>query len=431
VSSIFRSNQRLMAKLALFEDAGVLHLKPLVHTRPAFDLRPGILSVRQRLELDLGKEADVLICRREVEPFMGHEAPGVVTRSLVDHGGSLLVNGRLLAAPADLTYSWRMLLEEGGKVPDKSTVWLSDGTVVAAWLPDSVSWEVAGAWPEFDESFEVVTVRARFLRRLWDLTSHTGAFISEDASAMGVRGVSDEAVVYERVVSAGHHFVAVGPGAVIEPGVVFVSEDGPIVVEPNAHVMAGAILRGPCHVGKGSHVRMGARLSATSVGEQCRVGGEVSNSVFHAFSNKAHDGYVGNSYIGAWCNLGADTNTSNLRNDYGEVTLFSEETGRYEASGQQFLGLIMGDHSRSGINTMFNTGTVVGVGCNVFGAGYQPRRIPSFSWGGKDRLMAYRPERAFESMRAMMARREQMLRDEEETALRTLFESSHPSGDSR
>ncbi len=419
-----------MAKLALFEDAGVLHLKPLVHTRPVFELRPGILSIRKRLELDLGREADFLVCRREVDAFMGHESPGVVTRSVADPDGCLLVNGRLIAVSADLTSTWRRMLEEGSERPDRSTVWISGATVAAAWLPPSTTLEVAASWPEFGRSFEVVAANSKFLERLWDLTSSTGAFISEDASAMGVRGVSDEAMVYEQVVSAGHHFVAVGPGAVIEPGVIFVSEDGPIVVEPNAHVMAGAILRGPCHIGEGSHVRMGARLSATSLGEHCRVGGEVSNSVFHSFANKSHDGYVGNSYVGAWCNLGADTNTSNLRNDYGEVTLFSEETGKYEASGQQFIGLVMGDHSRSGINTMFNTGTVVGVACNVFGAGYQPRHIPSFSWGGKERLMTYRPERALESMRAMMARRGRRLTDVEERAFRRLFESLHPTYDS-
>jgi hypothetical protein len=151
----------------------------------------------------------------------------------------------------------------------------------------------------------------------------------------------------------------------------------------------------------------------------------VSNSIFHAFCNKAHDGYVGNSYIGAWCNLGADTNTSNLRNDYGEVTLFNEHTRVYEHSGQQFLGLVMGDHSRSGINTMFNTGTVVGLSSNVFGAGYQPRHIPSFSWGGKERRMAYRPDRAFASIRAMMVRRGHDLSFDEEQALLRVYEMEH------
>jgi len=167
---------------------------------------------------------------------------------------------------------------------------------------------------------------------------------------------------------------------------------------------------------------MGARVGSSSLGDECRVGGEVSNSVLLGFSNKAHDGYVGNSYIGAWCNIGADTNTSNLRNDYGEVTLYNEHLRKYESSGRQFVGLIMGDHSRSGINTMFNTGTVVGLACNVFGAGYQPRHIPSYSWGGRDRIVVYRPEKAFASARAMMARRGRELSPEEETALLAVYE---------
>lgn len=420
-----------MPTLAFFEDEAVAHLKPLVYTRPVYDLRAGILPLRNRIELDLGHHADLLLSRPEVRALANLEGNGRPQTSFPpeDREATLFVNGRLLAAETPLIAEWRALLEGGGESPGWGRCWRNRDTILAAWCPASQTVEITKGIPDFD-GFDVVDVEhVRVLERLWDLVGDVGRFIGDDASAMGVRGVSDDAVVSGEAILAGAHFMAVGPGAVVEPGAILVSEDGPVIVERDARIMAGAILRGPCHIGKGSQVKMGARVASSSLGEECRVGGEVSNSVLFAFSNKAHDGYVGNSYVSAWCNIGADTNTSNLRNDYGEVTLYNEHLGKYEPSGRQFVGLIMGDHSRSGINTMFNTATVVGLACNVFGAGYQPRHIPSFSWGGKDRFMVNRPEKALASCRAMMARRGKELSAEEEAALLAVYESQ-PSGSS-
>lgn len=413
-----------MPTLAFFEDDHVNHLKPIVYTRPVFDLRAGILSLRHRIELDLGYHADFLLARAEVLPLAEVDANGLPNRSLPPDrtDPTLFVNGRVLTAPAVILGAWRALLEGAGDSPGDPRVWSSGGHVAAAWVPASSTVSVDNGIPQFDGHEQIEVEGVRFIERLWDLTCEVARFIEDDASALGIRGVSDEAHVSPHAVLDGGHFMAIGPEAVVEAGAVLQSEDGPVIVEAGARVLAGAVLRGPCHVGKRSQVRMGARIASTSIGAECRVGGEISNSIVIGYSNKAHDGYVGNSYIGAWCNLGADTNTSNLRNDYGEVSLFNEHTRKYEASGQQFVGLFMGDHSRSGINTMFNTGTVVGVGCNVFGAGYQPRHIPSFSWGGKDRLVRYQPEKAFASMRAMMARRGRTLGEDEEAVLRQVYE---------
>ena len=413
-----------MPDLALFEDEGVNHLKPIIYTRPVFDLRVGILSLRHRIELDLARRADYVLARPEVLPLAKTDGNGLPRRSGPNDPNepSLLVNGRLLAASRSLLGEWRALLQGNGQSQGEARAWMSGDVVAAAWVPPTRPISLEAGLPRFDGLERVEVTDIQFLDRLWDLTSNVGRYIDDDASAMGIRGVSDDAVVSAHSVLAGNHFMAVGPHAVVEAGAVLLSDDGPVIVEADARVMAGAILRGPCHIGRGAHVRMGARISATSAGEQCRVGGEISNSVLLAFTNKSHDGYLGNSYIGAWCNLGADTNTSNLRNDYGEVILYNEHLRQYEPSGRQFVGLVMGDHSRSGINTMFNTGTVVGLSCNIFGAGYQPRHIPSFSWGGLERLVDYSPEKAFTSMREMMARRGETLSPEEEGVLREVYE---------
>lgn len=185
------------------------------------------------------------------------------------------------------------------------------------------------------------------------------------------------------------------------------TETGPIFIGKNAEIMEGAVIRGPFSLGESSTVKMGAKIyGATTVGAHCKVGGEVNNVVMHDYSNKGHDGFLGNSVIGSWCNLGADTNTSNLKNNYGHVRVWNYDTEAMEDTGRQFHGLIMGDHSKTGINTMLNTGTVIGVSANVFGGGFPPKFIPSFRWGSPESgFEAYRPDKAMEAATAMMARR--------------------------
>jgi UDP-N-acetylglucosamine diphosphorylase/glucosamine-1-phosphate N-acetyltransferase len=170
---------------------------------------------------------------------------------------------------------------------------------------------------------------------------------------------------------------------------------------------------------------MGTKIyGATTLGPHCKVGGELNNVVLFGYSNKGHDGFLGNSVIGEWCNLGADTNNSNLKNNYGEVKVWNYASEKLENSKLQFCGLFMGDHSKCGINTMFNTGTVVGVAANIFGAGFPPKFIPSFSWGGAENFVTYRPEEAVEAAERMMSRRKIELSDDDEQILRTVFEQS-------
>ena len=203
------------------------------------------------------------------------------------------------------------------------------------------------------------------------------------------------------------------------------AEDGPIYIGKNAQIHEGAIIKDAFALCEGSHVNMGAKIKGDStIGPYSKVGGEISNSVIFGYSNKGHDGFLGNSVIGEWCNLGADTNTSNLKNNYTAVKLWNYNTGRFANTGLQFCGLMMGDHAKCGINTMFNTGTVVGVGANVFGSGYPRNFVPSFAWGGASGLTTFQLSKFYEVAEAVMKRRGVELDDSEREMLHTIFEDT-------
>jgi UDP-N-acetylglucosamine diphosphorylase/glucosamine-1-phosphate N-acetyltransferase len=196
-------------------------------------------------------------------------------------------------------------------------------------------------------------------------------------------------------IKSGKFPVYVEEGATIENCYINSSE-GPVYIGKNAHIMQGSMLRGPFAICENSVVKMGAKIyGGTTIGPFCKVGGEINNSVFFGYSSKVHDGFLGNSIIGQWCNLGADTNNSNLKNNYDDVKIWNYGSESFLQTGLQFCGLIMGDHSKCGINTMFNTGTVVGVGANIFGSGFPRNFIPSFSWGGSSGFIIHKLEKFF------------------------------------
>ena len=272
-----------------------------------------------------------------------------------------------------------------------------------------------------DSSKEVVYNGAlRMLNYVEDIFIHAEAEIISDVEIAQQTGSFQDISGTNSVVGA--------PGQVyLEEGVkmeccILNVENGPIYIAKGAHVMEGSLLRGPLTIGQGSVIKMGAKIyGKTSIGPWCKVGGEVSNSVILGYSNKGHDGYMGNSVIGEWCNWGADTNSSNLKNNYTHVKLWDYSTERFRATDQQFAGLIMGDHSKTGINTMFNTGTVVGVSANIFGSGFPRNFIPSFSWGGANGYKTYQVVKAIETAEAVKKRRKLSLSDIEKTILEHLF----------
>lgn len=271
----------------------------------------------------------------------------------------------------------------------------------------------------------------------WEVLDHPIDWFAKAGQAIDMsRGYASRKWQAVSGVDCPNHVTIVGPtdDLLISPGVALTActlntTTGPIYLGPGSEVQEGAHIRGPFILGEHSTIKMGAKIyGPTIVGPHCKVGGEVSNSVFLGFSNKGHDGFVGNSVIGRWCNLGADTNTSNLKNTYGQVKVYDHAQGGLVDSGLQFCGLIMGDHSKCGINTMFNTGTVVGIGCNIYDSGFPPKHVPNFSWGSaRGGWVPHDLEKMLDTARAVLARRGIALDDTMELRIRAAHLAAFPT----
>jgi len=265
---------------------------------------------------------------------------------------------------------------------------------------------------------------------LWDIFSLNGEEIKNDFDRMVTTQRGQESrkeieilkQIKESNVKIGNYPIHIEEGAKVNQSILNTT-DGPIYIGKDAEIMEGSMVRGPFAMCNNSVLKMGSKIyGPTTLGPFCKVGGEVNNSVFFGYSSKAHDGFLGNSVIGEWCNLGADTNNSNLKNNYAEVKIWNYKTELFKKTGLQFCGLIMADHSKCGINTMFNTGTVVGVSSNIFGSGFLRNFIPSFSWGGNSGFTTYKTNKVFEVAQIVMKRRNMEFTDTDKSILEKVFE---------
>jgi UDP-N-acetylglucosamine diphosphorylase/glucosamine-1-phosphate N-acetyltransferase len=242
------------------------------------------------------------------------------------------------------------------------------------------------------------------LNDIWDIFQKNGEILIEDFNFY-TKNRKSQKLSDSNTIIGDKNLIFLEENAIVEASILN-TNSGPIYIGKNAEVMEGSIIRGPFALCDNAGTKMGAKIyGPTTIGPFCKVGGEVSNVVFQSYSNKGHDGFLGNSIIGEWCNLGADTNSSNLKNNYSKLKVYSFETKDFEKTNLQFLGLIMGDHSKCGINTMFNTATVVGVSANIFGGDFPPKFIPNFSWGGSDGFEKFDLQKAILVSKAMMERR--------------------------
>lgn len=276
---------------------------------------------------------------------------------------------------------------------------------------------------DFD-SYEIIeyTDEVIKLEHVWDIFKKNDAALREDFELLTEGRKSAPIPASVNTIEPENIFIE--EGAKLE-FVTLNASTGPIYIGKDTEIMEGSIIRGPFALCEGAVVKLGAKVyGATTVGPECRIGGEVSNSVLFGYSNKGHDGFLGNSVLGEWCNLGADTNNSNLKNNYEEVKLWSYEKSGFVKTGLQFCGLMMGDHSKSGINTMFNTGTVVGVCANIFGSGFPRNFIPSFSWGGATGMVTYDVKKAFETARIVMSRRNVEFTPQDEAILAEVYQQT-------
>jgi len=402
----------MITNLCIFEDDHFQSLHPLSLTRPVFDLRCGMTSLREKIAQRFSGLSLYLSCRdylagqlRETNPeAFVNERPG--SRSLV-------VNGRFMF-DGDLP-----------AITGADAIWKNRGKVVAAVLSENRIANLPAAGGGFSlpaglEAAEYHEVSGTWIEYPWDLVHNNSREIAKDFVTQN-RGGQILGKLYPGVTLLNEEMIHVAAGAKIKPGVVLDAEAGPIYVDREATILPNAVLEGPVYVGANSIIKAGAKIyEGTSIGAVCKVGGEVEESIIHGHSNKQHEGFLGHAYLGEWVNIGADSANSDLKNNYGTVKVLID--GKLVDSGSLFVGLFVGDHTKCGINTMFNTGTVVGVMSNVFGAGYSAKFIPSFAWGGIESLATHDLEKAIATARRVMVRRRQDLTQAQELVLRRVYE---------
>lgn len=345
--------------LIFFDDKYTEHLLPLTFYRPTAKLLTGIMTTAERWQKIFNANGSYL-----TRPWLSEKFP------LLIGDDNLIINGRAL--PDD------NLIREIHDLKTGECLMIEDVMIAARTDQQYMEKPLAGFGLK---DFVVKRIsEAKMILNGWDLFAFNEEFIKYDFEMITSGRKSVVLNPSNTIIGDGNIFLEEGVSA---DCAVFNTTNGPIYLGENTTVMEGSVVRGPFALCDHSTLKVMSKIyGPTTIGPHCKVGGEVNNSVFLGYSNKAHDGFLGQAVISEWCNLGADTNNSNLKNTYDIVKMWSYTDQRFVKTGLQFCGLIMGDHSKCGINTMFNTGTVVGVNCNIFGAGYQKNLIPSFSWGG-------------------------------------------------
>jgi UDP-N-acetylglucosamine diphosphorylase/glucosamine-1-phosphate N-acetyltransferase len=405
--------------ICIFEDEKYRKLLPLVYFRPVYELRCGINLLKDKIIRSFSNPNVILHARDYLTDVLKRDYPNYYVNELPPNANQVLfVNGRVLADPH---------FADKFKYNGKDIAYVKGDDIVAFWASgenlEKFKNKFGTPLTKSDfENYEKVEISAKLINYPWDIINNNGEQIVIDFNILTDGKARREEKIYEGVHLLNEHFIHIEEGAKIKPGVVLDAENGPIYIGKNVKILPNAVIEGPAYVGDGSLIKVSAKIyENTSIGPVCKVGGEVEASIIHAFSNKQHEGFIGHSYLGTWVNIGADTNNSDLKNDYGNVKVYVD--GELIDSGSMFVGLIMGDHSKSGINLMFNTGTVVGVSCNIYGSGLPPKFVPSFSWGGaQDGFVTYRIDKAIEVARRVMARRNVQLTEIDEKLFRKIFE---------
>lgn len=381
----------------LFDGPSRNNLLPFTFTRPVADIRIGILTIREKWETFLDSTTTTV-----TEDYLSDKYPMVEMDENVMINASVLPNFELVEMVKDLQENQAIFKDED---------------IIAFYTKDTQDDINFDNYEALEFGGELIKIE-----NTWDIFSKNAEALQEDFNLVTKGRHSQPIPSSCHVISAENIFIE--EGAKLE-FVTLNASAGPIYVGKDSEIMEGSLIRGPFSLGVSSVVKMGAKIyGATTVGPSSTVGGEVKNAVIFGYSNKGHEGYLGNSVLGEWCNLGADTNNSNLKNNYAEVRLWNYETEGFARTGLQFCGLMMGDHSKCGINTMFNTGTVVGVSANIFGSGFPRNFVPSFSWGGSSGFTTYTTKKAFEVMEVVMSRRQLSLTEEDKAILEHVFEET-------
>ena len=385
--------------LILFDDQHRDNLLPLTFTKPVAELRVGILTIREKWEKRLQLKGSFL-----TQDYLQTKFTTSITES------NLLINGALLPHPS-LVKAVRKLRSGQSLRQDNTLLALKTDSGVFN-IGDPVWMDQAANFPEevslIDFPWKIFSLNGQEIRADYELLTadRKSEPLSETASVL-----HRENIFVEEGFS-GEYFT-------------LNASSGPVYLGKDSEIMEGSVIRGPFALGEHSTVKLAAKIyGPTTIGPHCKAGGEINNSVLQGYSNKGHDGFLGNAVLGEWCNVGADTNNSNLKNNYTEVKVWNYPSNRFIRTGLQFCGLIMGDHSKTGINTMLNTGTVTGVSANIFGSEFPRNFIPSFSWGGASGLSDYKLDKAFATMEEVMRRRDVELTETDKDIFRRIFEET-------
>ncbi len=387
--------------LIFFDDQYIEALYPLTFTRPAALLRCGILTIAEKWQKRLLSEA----VNYFTADYLSEKYPAQLSND------NLLINSRLLP---------NAKLMEEIKALKTGMQLIRDDIVLAARLNESQA-------VEFKKSGRAGNLQgakseAVLIERNHNLFTYNSVEIKSDFELLTKGRTSQKLSSTNRYLQNERIFVE--KNAKVEFSILN-PDNGYIYIAENAEITENTTVRGSLALNEHAVLKMGAKVyGATTLGPYCKAGGEINNSIFTGYSNKAHDGFLGNAVIGEWCNIGADSNNSNLKNNYDQVKLWNYNLHKFERTGLQFCGLIMGDHSKCGINTMFNTGTVVGLSANIFGAGFPRNFIPSFSWGGAHGFKEYTLPKALKTAEIMMSRRNISLDENEQNIMSHVFEAT-------
>ncbi len=382
----------------LFDESRRKNLLPLTFTRPVADIRFGILTIRQKWEKFLNVKTSTL-----TDNYLAEKFPLIQEQANIIINGAVCPNEKLVAEINQLEAGFALIKGD---------------TIIAMCLNEHDFKKQSNTVQEVETDVDCLQIV-----NTWDIYVHNAIAIKDDFKLLTAGRKS--APIPSHCLAFSPENIFIEEGAEILASTLN-ANDGPIYIGKNAVVMEGCNLRGPLALCENATIKMGAKIyGGTTIGPHSKVGGEVNNSVIFGYSNKAHDGFMGHSVIGEWCNLGADTNTSNLKNTYDNVKLWNYADETFIETNQQFCGLIMGDHSKCGINTMFNTGTVVGVSSNIFGSGYQRNFISSFKWGGVSGLQTFNPQKAIDIARNMYKRRGLEFDEVEERLIVSIYELTH------
>lgn len=382
--------------IILFDSSVRNHLLPFTFTRPVSEIRVGIITLKEKWEKRVEGEYSW-----KTEEYLAVKYPQKVSGDNLMINAAVCANDELAKVVKDLKVGQKLVAGE---------------VVIAARTSDS------------DENavLESFTFEGEFnhIDRPWKIFSLNGAELEADFDLI-TKGRKSHTLSETNIVIGDRIFVEEGAKAECA---VFNTTSGAIYLGKDSEVMEGSVVRGGLALCEHSQLKLSTKIyGPTTVGPWSKVGGEVNNSVIFGYTNKGHDGFLGNSVLGEWCNIGADTNNSNLKNNYDEVRLWSYVRGGFERTGLQFCGLMMGDHSKCGINTMFNTGTVVGVSANIYGGGFPRNFIPSYSWGGAAGMVEYKLDKAMATAARVMERRGIELDETERAILKHVYDESATS----